>query len=189
MDVPRRTLLLGAAGTALARPVIAATGPAAEQTAWDFSFQDIDGGKLDLGAYRGRVLMVVNTASFCGFTYQYEALEALHKRLNGQGLTVIGVPTQDFDQESDSNAQVKKFCEVSYGIDFPLAGLSHVKGAQAHPFYRWVKARKNWEPAWNFGKVVIGRNGQPVACYGSSDEPSGPRITATLDAALKMAAA
>ncbi len=126
------------------------------------------------------MLLVVNTASFCGYTYQYEQLEKLHRAFFPRGLTVVGVPSQDFNQESSDNATVKKFCETSFGIEFPMAGLSHVRGARAHPFYAWVKARRDWEPAWNFNKVLIGRDGQVLATFGAEDEPYGARIQAAL---------
>ena len=162
---------------------------AADPIAWDFSFTDIDGGQLKLETFRGKALLVVNTASFCGFTYQYEALETLHKERAAAGLVVIGVPSQDFDQESDSNAKVKTFCETTFGVQFPLAGISRVRGEDAAPFYRWVKAQRGgWEPSWNFNKVVIGRDGKIVACFGSGDEPDGLRVQTAIDAALAATA-
>ena len=112
---------------------------ARRKTSWDFSFPSIDGGTLDLRAFAGRVLVVVNTASFCGYTYQYEGLKKLDEASAADGLTVIGVPSQDFNQESPDNKTVKTFCETRYGVDFPLAGVSHVKGPAAAPFYAWVR--------------------------------------------------
>lgn len=182
----RRDLLVATlAVTIMTDPGMAA---AADPIAWDFSFPDIDGGQLKLASFRGKALLVVNTASFCGFTYQYEALEALHKERAGTGLVVIGVPSQDFDQESDSNAKVKTFCETTFGVQFPLAGISHVRGEDAAPFYRWVKAQRGWEPSWNFNKVVIGRDGKIIACFGSGDEPDGLRVQTAIDAALAATA-
>ncbi len=181
IGMSRRALLLAAAMTA------ARAAGAAETLAWTFSFPDIDGGTLDLAKFRGRALMVVNTASFCGFTYQYEGLEKVSKARAGAGLTVIGVPSQDFNQESDSNAKVKAFCDTSFGIDFPLTAISRVKGEDAAPFYRWVKQERNWEPSWNFNKVIIGRDGRIVACFGSGDEPDGLRVQNAINAALGAA--
>ena len=157
-------------------------------TAWGFTFSDIDGGRLALADYKGNALMGVNTASFCGFTYQYEALEKLHKARKSMGLVVIGVPSQDFNQEQDSNAKVKAFCESTFGIDFPLTGLSKVKGEDAAPFYKWVKAERGWEPSWNFNKVVIGRDGRIIACFGSGDEPDGLRVQQAIAKALATSA-
>ena len=155
-----------------------------EKLAWDFGFPSIEGGRLDFSALKGRVLLVTNTASFCGYTYQYDAMEKLHKARQAEGLTVVGVPSQDFNQESAENATVKKFCETRFGIDFPLAGVSHVKGAQAAPFYTWVKQVRGWEPSWNFNKVLIGRDGRIAGTFGSGDEPDGPAITKAIATAL-----
>src|SRR5579872_40805 len=118
--------------------------------AWDFGFPSIDEGRLDLAAFKGRVLLVTNTASFCGYSYQYKGLETLHKAGEARGLTVIGVPSQDFHQESPDNKTVKEFCEVNFAVGFPMAGIVHVRGAQAAPFYAWVREQKRWEPSWNF---------------------------------------
>jgi glutathione peroxidase len=157
---------------------------AEETLAWGFGFPSIEGGRLDFSAFKGRVLLVTNTASFCGYTYQYDALEKLHAARQAAGLTVVGVPSQDFNQESAENATVKTFCETRFGIDFPLAGVSHVKGPQAAPFYAWVKQQRGWEPSWNFNKVLIGRDGHILATFGSGDEPDGPAITKAITAAL-----
>jgi glutathione peroxidase len=160
---------------------------AKDQTAWDFSFPSIEGGTLDLAAFKGRVLLVVNTASFCGYTYQYEGLEKLYKEKSATGVTVIGIPSQDFNQESAKDSEVKTFCDTRFGIDFPLAAISHVKGADAASFYQWVNTQRNWQPSWNFNKVLIGRNGQIIATYGSGEEPNGPTITKAIEAALASA--
>ena len=152
--------------------------------AWSFAFPSIEGGKLDFATLKGRALLVVNTASFCGYTYQYEALEKLHKAREAEGLTVIGVPSQDFNQESAENATVKTFCTTRFGIDFPLAAVSHVKGPQAAPFYAWVKQQRGWEPSWNFNKVLVGRDGRVVATFGSGDEPDGAALTKAIASAL-----
>lgn len=156
-----------------------------EHLAWEFSFPAIDGGALDLSAFKGRALLVANTASFCGYTYQYEGLEKLHAAKSAAGLTVIGVPSGDFNQESAENKTVKDFCETRFGIAFPLAAISHVKGAQAAPFYAWVRQVTQWEPSWNFNKVLIGRDGRIAGTFGSGDEPQGAKLSAAIDAALK----
>jgi len=177
VDATRRTLLAITGGAFL----MAADK---DQVAWTFSFPSIDGGTLDLGSFKGRVLLVANTASFCGYTYQYESLEKLHAAKSAAGLTVIGVPSQDFNQESADNATVKAFCETRFDIDFPLTAISHVKGAQAAPFYAWVSAQKQWQPQWNFNKVLIGRDGRIVGTYGSGDEPDGPVLSHAIEAEL-----
>jgi glutathione peroxidase len=155
-----------------------------DQVAWTFSFPSIDGGMIDLAGLAGRVLLVTNTASFCGYTYQYEGLQKLHAAKTGAGLTVIGVPSQDFNQESADNATVKTFCETRFDIDFPLTAVSHVRGAQALPFYAWVNEQKQWQPQWNFNKVLIGRDGHIAGTFGSDDEPDGPGLSRALDAEL-----
>jgi glutathione peroxidase len=155
-----------------------------EKLAWDFEFPAIDGGSLDFRAFAGHVLLVVNTASFCGYTYQYDGLRKLHEARAGDGLTVIGVPSQDFNQESPDNKTVKTFCETQYGIDFPLAGVSHVKGRSAAPFYAWVHETVSWEPNWNFNKVLIGRDGRIAGTFGSGDEPDGRKLSSAIVAAL-----
>jgi glutathione peroxidase len=133
------------------------------------------------------VLLVANTASFCGYTYQYEGLEKLHAAKTAAGLTVIGVPSQDFNQESADNATVKSFCETRFDLDFPLAGICHVRGASAVPFYAWVNAQRQWQPQWNFNKVLIGRDGRIAGTFGSGDEPDGPVLSGAVDAALVRA--
>jgi glutathione peroxidase len=155
-----------------------------EALAWDFGFPSIDAGQLDLAEFRGRVLLVTNTASFCGYTYQYEGLENLHQAEAPRGLTVIGVPSRDFNQESADNRTVKAFCEAKFGIEFPMAGITHVRGPQAVPFYAWVREQKHWEPDWNFNKVLIGRDGRIVGTFGSGDEPQGPKLFQAVEAEL-----
>jgi glutathione peroxidase len=155
-----------------------------ERRAWDFGFPAIEGGTLDLSTFKGHALLVVNTASFCGYTYQYEGLRKLSQARAADGLTVIGVPSQDFNQESPDNQTVKTFCETQYGIDFPLAGVSHVKGPSAAPFYAWVREAASWEPNWNFNKVLIARDGGIAGTFGSGDEPDGPKLSAAITAAL-----
>ena len=157
---------------------------AAPQTAWDFSFPSIEDGTLKLSDFTGRVLLVTNTASFCGYTYQYDALEKLHTAKSPAGLTVIGVPSQDFNQESADNATVKTFCQTRFDIDFPLTAIAHVRGAQAAPFYAWVAAQTHWQPQWNFNKVLIRRDGSIAGTFGSADEPDGPALTKAIGTAL-----
>jgi glutathione peroxidase len=156
--------------------------------AWDFSFPAIDGGTLDLRTFAGHVLLVVNTASFCGYTNQYGSLQKLHADQATRGLTVLGVPSQDFNQESPDNETVRAFCDTRFGVTFPLAGLSHVKGAGAAPFYTWVRAATRWEPDWNFNKVLIGRDGRVAGTFGSGDRPDGPRLTEAIGSALAASA-
>lgn len=183
-DLPRRTLLCA---TLLSTVSARAAGPT---TVWDFALPSLDGGTLDFASFKGRVLLVVNTASFCGFTYQYEALEKLHRDFSPRGLTVIGVPSQDFDQESDSSVKVKQFCELTYGVEFPMTEIAHVRGSHAIPFYAWVRdTQGGWQPDWNFNKALIGRDGLVKATYRSGAEPGAPAIMQPLDQELRRARA
>jgi glutathione peroxidase len=156
----------------------------ADRLAWEFAFPSIGEGKLALDAFKGRVLLVANTASFCGYTNQYAGLEKLHETMEARGLTVLGVPSRDFNQESADNATVKAFCETRFGVQFPMAGLCHVRGAEAAPFYAWVRDETRWEPGWNFCKVLVGRDGRVVGTFGSGDEPQGAKLSAAIGAAL-----
>jgi glutathione peroxidase len=178
VNINRRTLL-GAASL-----LAAGAGPA-PTNAYGFSMPSIDDDIVKLNIYRGRVLLVVNTASFCGFTPQYKALEALYSEKQAAGLTVLGVPSQDFNQEYGSNGQVKAFCKATFDVTFPMAGISHVTGAGALPFYQWVRATQaGWQPTWNFCKVLIGRDGQIAGTFFSKDTPNGPVLSAAIAKAL-----
>ena len=179
IELTRRLVLAAAMGVGMAADK--------EALAWDFGFPSIDEGRLDFGAFKGRVLLVTNTASFCGYTYQYEGLEKLHRTASPRGLTVIGVPSQDFNQESADNATVKSFCEATFGVEFPMAGLAHVRGPQAAPFYAWVREQRRWEPNWNFNKVLIDRAGHIAGTFGSGDEPQGPKLSQAIEAELAKA--
>jgi glutathione peroxidase len=157
------------------------------QLAWDFDFPSIDGGVLRFAAFRRQVVLVTNTASFCGYTPQYAGLETLHQAKSGAGLVVVGVPSRDFNQESAENEAVKTFCETRFGIGFPLTAICHVRGAQAAPFYAWVNAQTQWQPKWNFNKVLIGRDGRVAGTFGSGDAPEGPVLSGAIEAALAAA--
>ncbi len=162
-------------------------GPAATATANDFVFQSIDGKPMPLSAYRGKVLLVVNTASFCGFTPQYKALQKLHESFEARGLVLIGVPSNDFGgQEPKSDSEVKTFCEGAFGITFPLTSKTHVRGGDAHPFYAWastVLGSMN-APWWNFHKYLVGRDGKLVTAFGTRTEPQSAEIVKAIEAEL-----
>ena len=176
VEATRRMVLAAAMGVGMAADK--------EMLAWDFGFPSIDEGRLEFAAFRGQVLLVTNTASFCGYTYQYEGLEKLHKAGSPRGLTVIGVPSQDFNQESADNKTVKTFCEATFGVEFPMAGIVHVRGREAAPFYAWVREQKQWEPNWNFNKVLIGRDGRIAGTFGSGDEPQGAKLSQAIEGEL-----
>lgn len=147
----------------------------------------IDGGTLAPDAFRGKAVLVVNTASQCGYTGQYEGLQKLWAGRRDRGLVVLGVPSNDFGgQEPGSNAQVASFCEINYGVDFPLMEKQSVTGPQAHPLYRWAAAVTGPQgvPRWNFHKILIGRDGRLVEWFGSPVAPDSATLTAAVDKAL-----
>jgi glutathione peroxidase len=132
---------------------------------------------------------VVNTASFCGHTPQYAALQRLHERYQGRGLVVLGVPSNDFNQEAASNQQVREFCDAQFGIEFPMAAISHVKGPEAHPFFRWAAERGGGEPRWNFHKYLVARDGRGVRGFATRVTPDSIELLRAIDSALAAPAA
>ena len=151
---------------------------------FDFKVQGLDGSEDILAALRGKVTLAVNVASRCGYTPQYAGLEKLHTALGPRGLTVIGVPSRDFNQESADNRTVKAFCEAKFGVEFPMTGIAHVRGPEAAPFYAWVREQSRWEPDWNFNKVLVGRDGSVRGVFGSGDDPQGTKVQQAVAAAL-----
>ena len=133
----------------------------------------------------GRSVLVVNTASQCGYTYQYVGLQALHDRLSGRGLVVLAVPSDDFNQELATAGAVKDFCEMTFGLTLPMADISHVRGAQAHEFYKAVKAQTGFEPGWNFNKVLIGSDGRVLGTWGSNVKPQSRTILKAIEPLMK----
>jgi glutathione peroxidase len=151
--------------------------------ALNFEFEALEGGTIDLSEMEGRAVLVVNTASLCGFTDQYAGLQALHEAYGPRGLTVIGVPSDDFRQELGSNAEIAEFCEVNYGLTIPLATITEVRGADAHPFYRWL-AERGAVPRWNFNKALVSPDGELVAFEGASTGPDSPRLIRAIEGVL-----
>ncbi len=155
--------------------------------AYRFEFTSIDGENLPLAAWRGHPVLVVNTASFCGYTPQYRALEALWRRYRDRGLVVLGVPSDDFGrQEPGSAAEIKEFCEANYAVDFPLAQKCRVIGGEAHPFYRWIAESlgEAGSPRWNFHKYLIAPDGELAGAWPSSVAPEDGGITREIDGML-----
>lgn len=149
-----------------------------------FTFDSIDGGRLDLDAWRGRPVLVVNTASRCGYTGQYAGLQALQDRYGAQGLVVLAVPSDDFRQELDSAAAVKEFCELTFALSLPMTDITVVRGEAAHPFYAWLRAETGFVPRWNFNKVLLDRSGAVVATFGAGVAPQSQPMIAAISAAL-----
>lgn len=157
-------------------------------TGYDFSFRKIDGGDLALSQWRGKPVLIVNTASECGFTPQYADLEALWRRYRDQGFMLVGVPSNDFGaQEPGSEADIKAFCERNYKIDFPLAAKEKIVGPEAHPFYRWIVAQlgESGAPRWNFHKYLIGPDGAVAGAWNSRVNPGDAAITREIEEALR----
>lgn len=155
--------------------------------AHDFSFTSIDGGALPLSTFEGKAVLVVNTASRCGLTPQYEGLERLYNDWRDKGLVVLGVPCNQFaGQEPGGEAEIKGFCSLNYGVDFPMTGKILVKDEGRHPFYAWAERELGEAavPVWNFHKILIGPNGEAVAAFGPRTEPESPEIIEAVSAAL-----
>jgi glutathione peroxidase len=182
----------GLAGLALSLVALAVAGADAAgdrkmTTAHDFSFTSIDGQPLPLKSYAGKAVLVVNTASFCGYTPQYQGLEAVWRKYQARGLIVLGVPSNDFgEQEPGSAGEIKQFCETNYHIDFPLTEKQHVVGAQAHPFYKWIAAElgEGAVPRWNFHKYLIAPDGSLAGAWPSRVTPESAEVTKAIEGAL-----
>jgi glutathione peroxidase len=158
----------------LAGPALAADG---------FRFASIDGGEIDLDDWKGKPVLVVNTASLCGFAGQFDGLQDLHDRFGDQAL-ILAVPSNDFEQELASEAEVKEYCAMTFDITLPMTEITHVRGPMAHPFYDWVRAETGFVPGWNFNKVLIGPDGQIVDTFGSNVAPENRRIAGAIQAML-----
>ncbi|MFW2542043.1 glutathione peroxidase [Primorskyibacter sp. 2E107] len=153
--------------------------------AQSFTFANIDGGTISLDQWKGQPVLVVNTASRCGFTPQYTGLQELYDRYKDRGLIVLAVPSDDFNQELATGDQVKDFCAVNFGLTLPMTDITHVRGPQAHAFYLWLKETAGWEPSWNFNKVLIGADRSVAGTWGSTARPLSRTITDKIDAQFK----
>jgi glutathione peroxidase len=159
----------------------------ADKTAHDFSFRGLKGGEIRLKDFAGKPVLIVNTASRCGLTPQYQGLQALWQRYRDRGLVVLGVPSNDFGaQEPGTEAEIGSFCETNYGVDFPMTAKEPVIGPQAHPFYRWVAAELGdaAAPKWNFHKYLVGPDGTLAEVFGSRTAPDDAALTAAIEAEL-----
>ena len=145
-----------------------------------------DGKPMPLCQYAGKVILVVNTASFCGFTSQYEGLEKLYAQLKDRGLVVLGFPSNDFgEQEPGSEKEIADFCRLTYGIEFPMVAKTTVKGKDANPFYRQLAEMSGSKPRWNFHKYLINRDGTQVVAYTSFTKPEDRSLLKKIDEFLK----
>lgn len=156
-------------------------------TAHDIAFTSIGGDPLPLSNFAGHPVLVVNTASKCGLTPQYEGLESLYKKYRDQGLVVLGVPCNQFaGQEPGTEAEIAAFCSLNFNVDFPMTAKVDVIGEHIHPFYAWAKGElgEAAEPKWNFHKILIDEDGYAIAAFGSRTEPLDPEIVGKVEAAL-----
>lgn len=159
----------------------------ANKTFYDFKIEKLrDDGDIQFLDFKNKPVLVVNTASKCGYTPQYKGLEQLHQKYEKQGLVVLGIPSGDFGgQEFESDQETQKFCEVNYGVTFPLATKTKVSGDQAHAFYTWAEETSGNAPQWNFHKYLIDSTGQLVASYPSSVDPMDAKLTEKVETLLK----
>ena len=158
-----------------------------EELAYNFEFKKIDGGIIKLSDYKNKVIVVVNVASRCGFTRQYEDLQELWLSYKNKNLVVIGIPTNNFKQEPGSNNEIKKFCETNFNISFPMSEKINVLGANSHPFYKWAKENHGTGavPKWNFHKILIDKNGKVADTFASITKPTSKRFINSVENIIK----
>jgi glutathione peroxidase len=180
-----RPLIVFLFAAALAGPAAAAEPASACPALLRHTFPRLQDEKpQSLCQYSGRVLVVVNTASFCGFTPQYEGLEKLYARYRERGLVVLGFPSNDFAQEKGSNKEIADFCENTFGVRFPMFGKSAVRGSDANPLFRELAAQTGRAPLWNFYKYLVGRDGKVLAAYSSMTKPEDADFVKAVEQAL-----
>ncbi len=157
------------------------------QLAYKFQFKSLDGDFIKLSDYKDKIIVIVNVASRCGFTKQYNDLQSLWTNYKDKNLIVIGVPTNDFKQEPASNSDIKNFCEQNFNINFPMTEKINVLGKKAHPFYKWAKDNhgKNAIPKWNFHKIIIGKNGKVADTFASITNPSSKKFLNFIEDQIK----
>jgi len=145
---------------------------------YDFKIESISGEIINLSDYENKVVLIVNTASYCGFTKQYDELQELWDLYKSKGLIVLGVPSNSFNQEKQSNSEVKEFCEVNFNINFPLTAITEVKGEKAHELFKWAKENhgKSAIPKWNFHKILINKQGKVEDTFASFTKPMSKKI-------------
>ena len=145
---------------------------------YDFKIEGISGEIINLSDYKNKVVLIVNTASYCGFTKQYDELQELWDLYKSKGLIVLGVPSNSFNQEKQSNSEVKEFCEVNFNINFPLTAITEVNGEKAHELFKWAKENhgKSAIPKWNFHKILVNKQGKVEDTFASFTKPMSKKI-------------
>jgi glutathione peroxidase len=191
-EIDRRTFIALSAGMAVLPACLqqaSAQSPAVSRTtAYAFSFKTLDGADIRLAQYAGKPVLIVNTASFCGYTPQYAGLETLWSRYRDRGLLIIGVPSNDFGGQEPGGAAEILHTAGMHGVTFPLTAKVAIKGETAHPFYRWAALQRPLEmPRWNFHKYLVGREGFIVGAYASAIEPLDAKIVAAIEKELPPA--
>ena len=159
-----------------------------EKVFFDFKIDSISGEEIDFQDYRNKVILLVNTASYCGFTPQYDNLQKLWDKYKNDGLVVLGIPSNSFNQEKKANEEVKKFCEVNFNINFPMSQITEVKGDNAHEIFKWAELNygKSAIPKWNFYKILINKEGKIEDTYSSFTNPTSNKIVSKIEELLKI---
>ena len=159
-----------------------------EKVFFDFKIDSISGEEINFQEYKNKVILLVNTASYCGFTPQYDNLQKLWDKYKNDGLVVLGIPSNSFNQEKKVNEDVKKFCEVNFNINFPLSAITEVKGDNAHEIFKWAESNygKSAIPKWNFYKILINKEGKIEDTYSSFTNPTSNKIVSKIKELLKI---
>ena len=152
---------------------------------YNFQFESIEGNKMPLKNFRGKVVLLVNTASMCGLTKQYAGLQELHEEYQDKGLVVLGVPSNSFKQEHASEDKVKDFCETNFNITFPMTQIEEVIGSEKHPLYAWLKEEYGIKPKWNFHKVLFDKSGNLVDSYSALTKPKSNKLIKVIEEKIK----
>ena len=157
-----------------------------EKVFYDFQIESINGEIINFKEYENKVILLVNTASYCGFTNQYDDLQKLWDQFKSKGLIVLGIPSNSFNQEKKNNSEIKKFCEMNFNINFPLSTLTDVKGNNAHEIFKWAKENhgKSAIPKWNFYKILINKEGKIEETYSSLTKPTSNKIIKKIESLL-----
>ena len=157
-----------------------------EKIFYDFKINSISGDIIDLSEFKGKPVLIVNTASYCGFTKQYEDMQKLWENYREKGLIVLGIPSNSFNQEKNNNNEVKDFCEVNFNINFPMTEITNVKGDNAHEIYKWARENhgKSAVPKWNFYKILINKEGKVEDTYASLTNPTSKKIIKKIESLL-----
>ena len=159
---------------------------ATEKVLHDFTIESISGETINLSDYKSKVVLLVNTASKCGFTPQYSGLQKIYERYKDDGLVVLGVPTNDFNQELSKDSDVKEFCEIRFGVEFPMSSIQPIRGDNAHPIYKWIQSNVSviGQPRWNFHKYLIGKDGKIINWFSSMTSPTSEGLVNQIETAL-----